>query len=94
MTSPSFYYSPQHCKPAVDEEKFKGMVERQYEIMRRERQRQLEEPKAAVPASSNESDNAAQSTNSSGSAAPDATVPATAIDSQQHSEVNTVMLRL
>ena len=37
-----------HCKPAVDEETFKKMVERQFETMRRDRQRQLEEPKQVV----------------------------------------------
>ncbi|GAB0090566.1 SWI/SNF-related matrix-associated actin-dependent regulator of chromatin subfamily E member 1 [Sergentomyia squamirostris] len=37
-----------HCKPAVDEETFQRMVERQYEAMRRERMRQLEEPNATV----------------------------------------------
>lgn len=38
----------QHCKPAVDEEKFQKMVERQYELMKAERMRQLEEPSAAA----------------------------------------------
>lgn len=38
-----------HCKPAVDEDTFKKMVERQFEAMRRERQRQLEEPQKAPP---------------------------------------------
>ncbi|XP_059611111.1 uncharacterized protein LOC132258030 isoform X2 [Phlebotomus argentipes] len=37
-----------HCKPAVDEETFQRMVERQYEAMRRERMRQLEEPNSSV----------------------------------------------
>lgn len=32
-----------HCKPAVDEETFQKMVERQYEAMRRERMRTIEE---------------------------------------------------
>lgn len=39
----------QHCKPAVDDETFKKMVERQFEAMRRERLRQLEEPKVSPP---------------------------------------------
>ncbi|XP_055697469.1 SWI/SNF-related matrix-associated actin-dependent regulator of chromatin subfamily E member 1 isoform X1 [Phlebotomus papatasi] len=37
-----------HCKPAVDEETFQRMVERQYEAMRRERMRQLEEPNSSI----------------------------------------------
>lgn len=42
-------FSPlQHCKPAVDEETFQRMVERQYEAMRRERMRQLEEPNSSI----------------------------------------------
>ncbi|XP_063704249.1 SWI/SNF-related matrix-associated actin-dependent regulator of chromatin subfamily E member 1 isoform X3 [Culicoides brevitarsis] len=32
-----------HCKPAVDDEKFKQMVERQYEILKRERMRAMEQ---------------------------------------------------
>lgn len=36
-----------HCKPAVDEDTFQKMVERQYEIMRRERSRLNEEPNNA-----------------------------------------------
>lgn len=39
----------QHCKPAVDDDTFKKMVERQFEAMRRERLRQLEEPKVSAP---------------------------------------------
>lgn len=38
-----------HCKPAVDDDTFKKMVERQFETMRRDRQRQLEEPKVSPP---------------------------------------------
>lgn len=38
-----------HCKPAVDEDTFKKMVERQFEAMRRDRLRQLEEPKVSAP---------------------------------------------
>lgn len=37
-----------HCKPAVDEDTFKKMVERQFEAMRRDRLRQLEEPKVSA----------------------------------------------
>lgn len=33
-----------HCRPAVDEEKFQKMVDRQYELMKSERQRQLDDP--------------------------------------------------
>ncbi len=33
----------QHCRPAVDEETFQRMVERQYEAYRRERMRAIEE---------------------------------------------------
>lgn len=33
----------------MDEDTFKKMVERQFETIRRERQRQLEEPKVSVP---------------------------------------------
>lgn len=32
-----------HCKPAVDEETFQKIVERQYETMKRERMRAIEE---------------------------------------------------
>lgn len=42
-----------HCKPAVDDETFQKMVERQYEIMNRERSRTAEEqqkPGGGVPA--------------------------------------------
>lgn len=35
-----------HCKPAVDEDTFQKMVEHQYESMRRERARLIDEPKA------------------------------------------------
>ncbi|XP_037047321.1 SWI/SNF-related matrix-associated actin-dependent regulator of chromatin subfamily E member 1 isoform X5 [Bradysia coprophila] len=38
-----------HCKPAVDEETFQKMVERQYEAMKRERMRQLDEPNQLKP---------------------------------------------
>ncbi|KAL1506002.1 hypothetical protein ABEB36_005440 [Hypothenemus hampei] len=34
-----------HCKPAVDEETFMKMVERQYDILKKERMKPLEEPK-------------------------------------------------
>lgn len=36
-----------HCKPAVDEETFQKMVDRQYEVMRRERARVIDEPSNA-----------------------------------------------
>lgn len=39
----------QHCKPAVDEETFQKMVERQYDTMKRERMRQSDEPQSAKP---------------------------------------------
>uniref|UniRef100_A0A182RPU3 HMG box domain-containing protein n=1 Tax=Anopheles funestus TaxID=62324 RepID=A0A182RPU3_ANOFN len=42
-----------HCKPAVDEETFQKMVDRQYEMMKRDRLRALEEaqkPPAQAPA--------------------------------------------
>lgn len=32
-----------HCKPAVDDDTFQKIVERQYEVMKRERMRALEE---------------------------------------------------
>uniref|UniRef100_A0A336MHB6 CSON015531 protein n=1 Tax=Culicoides sonorensis TaxID=179676 RepID=A0A336MHB6_CULSO len=35
-----------HCKPAVDDEKFKQMVERQFEILKRERMRAMEQQQA------------------------------------------------
>lgn len=41
-----------HCKPAVDDETFQKMVERQYEAMKRERMRVIEEqnkPPASNP---------------------------------------------
>lgn len=34
----------QHCKPAVDDECFQKLVDRQYEAMRRERLRLAEDP--------------------------------------------------
>lgn len=36
-----------HCKPAVDEETFHKMVDRQYDVMRRERARLIDEPNNA-----------------------------------------------
>ena len=35
----------QHCKPAVDEETFKKLVERQYELLRKERLKDQEDQK-------------------------------------------------
>lgn len=41
-------YSFQHCKPAVDDDTFQKMVERQYEMLRKERMKGLEEQKARL----------------------------------------------
>lgn len=38
-----------HCKPAVDDETFQKIVERQYEAMKRERIRALEEQSSKPP---------------------------------------------
>lgn len=47
----------QHCKPAVDEETFNKMVERQYEVLRRERLKGTEETRSDGPASSESTPN-------------------------------------
>lgn len=47
----------QHCKPAVDEETFNKMVERQYEALRRERLKGMEENRSEGPASSESTPN-------------------------------------
>ncbi|KAL6265278.1 hypothetical protein P5V15_002058 [Pogonomyrmex californicus] len=46
-----------HCKPAVDEETFNKMVERQYEALRRERLKGTEENRSDGPASSESTPN-------------------------------------
>ncbi|KMQ97499.1 swi snf-related matrix-associated actin-dependent regulator [Lasius niger] len=46
-----------HCKPAVDEETFNKMVERQYEVLRRERLKGSEENRSDGPASSESTPN-------------------------------------
>lgn len=46
-----------HCKPAVDEETFNKMVERQYEALRRERLKGAEENRSDGPASSESTPN-------------------------------------
>lgn len=40
-----------HCKPAVDDETFQKMVERQYEMLKRERLRTVEEQQKGLPGS-------------------------------------------
>ena len=43
----------QHCKPAVDDETFQKMVDRQYEMLRRERLRMMDEQnRPSMPSSS------------------------------------------
>lgn len=49
MQFPNQFLYFKHCKPAVDEETFQKMVERQYEAMKRERMRQLDEPNQIKP---------------------------------------------
>lgn len=46
-----------HCKPAVDEETFNKMVERQYEVLRRERLKGTEENRSDGPTSSESTPN-------------------------------------
>ncbi|XP_076760061.1 uncharacterized protein LOC143428809 [Xylocopa sonorina] len=46
-----------HCKPAVDEEAFNNMVERQYEALRRDRLKGAEENRSDGPASSESTPN-------------------------------------
>ncbi|EGI66359.1 PREDICTED: trithorax group protein osa-like [Acromyrmex echinatior] len=46
-----------HCKPAVDEETFNKMVERQYDALRRERLKGTEENRSDGPASSDSTPN-------------------------------------
>ncbi|XP_076175558.1 uncharacterized protein LOC143150889 [Ptiloglossa arizonensis] len=46
-----------HCKPAVDEETFNKMVERQYEVLRRDRLKGTEENRSDGPASSESTPN-------------------------------------
>lgn len=58
-----------HCRPAVDEEKFQKMVERQYDLMKADRQRQLEDPaKAAAAAAAATATAAAAATGGAGGA--------------------------
>lgn len=37
-----------HCKPAVDDDAFQKMVERQYDVLKKERNKQPDEPKLKV----------------------------------------------
>lgn len=46
-----------HCKPAVDEDAFNKMVERQYDLLRRDRLKGPEENRSEGPASSESTPN-------------------------------------
>lgn len=50
-------YSLQHCKPAVDEDTFNKMVERQYELLRRDRLKGPEENRSDGPPSTESTPN-------------------------------------
>lgn len=79
----------QHCKPAVDEDTFLKMVDRQYEIMKRERTRQLEESaSSSIKPPLAPADNEAPPAPSQPCLPPPTSAPAPSSDSSNSQEVS------